>query len=159
MSFTWKKIGFAVFGNLNDTSRRIWTENFTGHGLTETIFYNNGGQHWWLGQVDLIGPASTWSNVSTSNFGDLLDSNYMIWASPFSDKGLDEILIYDNKDQQWWLGKVDIVDASRPILKWNNATVSNFGNLPDISCAIWVGDFVPTGEALMIYCKYNVGNS
>jgi alpha-beta hydrolase superfamily lysophospholipase len=160
----------SQLGNLIDDHHKIWTGDFTGHGRSQLLVFDNSGNgRWWLG--DLTEPAPrpphphpqpgppphgglspapglNWSPVSSSsNFGDLLDHGHRVWVGDFAGRGHAQVLFYwSGGGGFWWLG--DLAGGS---WHWAEVGVSTpFGNPLDDHHGIWIDDFTGSGRAQVL---------
>ena len=149
----WRNVGnTAGFGNLLDSSHRIWIDDFTGIGRREILFYYRGDGNWWLGAISRAG--LQWTNVgNTAGFGNLLDGAHPLWTGNFTGTNRTDLLFNYTGDGNWWLGR--FVGGS---LTWNLAATTGFGNLLDGSHPTWIGRFGTSARTQILFYYNGDGN-
>ena len=147
---TWRGItNTAGFGNLNDGQHRFWTGDFAGRGYAQILFYDANDGNWWLG--DFAGGGWQLENNATV-FGDLNDSQHLLWTGDFTGKGHVQVLFYYNGDGNWWLG--DFAGGG-----WQNITnTAGFGNLNDGQHLFWTDDLTGPGDVQVLFYDANDSN-
>jgi hypothetical protein len=153
-AITFTKVGnTSGFGNLADGAHPSWTGDFTGSGKTEILFNYIGDGNWWLGTI--TGNQLTWSNVgNTVGFGNLADGAHPSWIGDFIGSGRAQILFNYVGDGNWWLGTIT---ANQ--LTWSNVgNTVGFGNLADGAHPSWIGDFIGSGQAQILFNYVGDGN-
>jgi len=140
------------FGDLAD-GRPIWTDNFSGTGCAEVLFYYPGDGNWWLGSYS--GTQFTWALVgNTNNFGQV-DDGRPIWTGDFNGDGQAEVLFYYPGDGNWWLGSYQATSGQ---LVWSLAgNTAGFGNVAD-GRPIWISNFSNTAQAQVFFYSPGDGN-
>ena len=147
---TWRGItNTAGFGNLNDGQHRFWTGDFAGRGYAQILFYDANDGNWWLG--DFAGGGWQLENNATV-FGDLNDSQHLLWTGDFTGKGHVQVLFYYNGDGNWWLG--DFAGGG-----WQKVgNTAGFGNLNDGQHLFWTDDLTGPGDVQVLFYDANDSN-
>jgi M6 family metalloprotease-like protein len=150
----WSYVGNTWgFGNLLDGRHYIYVGSFSDSDLKSILFYHGRDSNWWLGTIS--NGALTWRGLGdTAGYGDLTDGAHLIWTGDFNGDGRDEIIMYHERDSNWWLGS--IVNSR---LTWSGiGNTAGFGPLIGNAHRFWVGNFTAYNQRQLLMHFSGDGN-
>lgn len=124
------------FGDLTRPAIRLFTDDFSGQGRTDVLFYCANDGNWWQGRFGegRIG----WSLAgNTAGFGDLTRASILLFTGRFSNGRCADVLFYCANDGNWWLGSF----ATRTLTWFRCANTAGFGDLTRHAIQFAGGDF------------------
>jgi hypothetical protein len=144
----WGFVGnVAGFGNLLD-SHQIFIGDFNGDGRSDVLFNYVGDGNWFIGKGVASG-ALSWSYFgNTAGYGNVLDASHRTFLGRFNLDGYVDVLIYDSRNGNWYLG----AGNSSAVPTWTLITnTAGFGNLLDGKHKLFSGDFMGSGINQLLF--------
>jgi hypothetical protein len=117
----------------------IWTGDFTGSGKTEVLFRDPRDGSYWLGRF--TGDQITYTLAGNTAGSGGAEGVSLIWTGDFTGSGKTQILLWDPRDESYWLGRFT-GDQISYTLAGNTA---GSGGAEGVS-RIWTGDFTGSGK-------------
>ena len=145
----------AGFGDILESSHKIFVGDFNGDGRTDMLFYYNGDGNWWLGAAQPSG-ALNWSLVANSQWyaANLLDGTRRFFPGYWNFDFPADILFFDSNYNLW----VALYGSASGNFTWSYLSQTGFGNLLDGQHALFSGDFAGTGFSQMMFLDHMAGD-
>ena len=99
-----------MYPDVYPSGANTWTGRFRGTPTTELLYYSPARRRWFL---SVNGGASlTFRDIDgRATFGDVTDGR-PVWAADFTGDGRTDVLLYNPRDDNWWLGQVIVEDPA-----------------------------------------------